>query len=123
MRRDDRDDDPFSDVSDFFREIERMMGGADSGFGDDVHFRVDRMDDVVRVVGDLPGVEKEAIDVQCDGHDVIVGADTDRYEYRERIELPARVDEHSAEAMFNNGVLEITLDCVDGNSGTGIHVD
>ncbi|WP_254829667.1 Hsp20/alpha crystallin family protein [Haloglomus salinum] len=121
MRRDDRDDDPFSDVSDFFREIERMMGGADSGFGDDVHFRVDREDDLVRVVGDLPGVEKEAIDVQCDGHDLIVGADTDRHEYRERIDLPVRVDEHSAEATFNNGVLEITLDPVE--SGTGIDLD
>ncbi|WP_254821255.1 Hsp20/alpha crystallin family protein [Haloglomus halophilum] len=121
MRRDDRDDDPFSDVSDFFREIERMMGGADSGFGDDVHFRVDREDDLVRVVGDLPGVEKEAIDVQCDGHDLIVGADTDRHEYRERIDLPVRVDEHSAAATFNNGVLEITLDPVE--SGTGIDLD
>jgi HSP20 family protein len=122
MRRDDRDDDPFSDVSDFFREIERMMGGADAGFGDDVHFRVDREDDVVRVVGDMPGIEKEAIEVQCDGHDLIVGADTDRTEYRERIDLPVRVDEHSAEATFNNGVLEIVLDRVDTGS-TGIDLD
>lgn len=121
MRRDDRDDDPFSDVSDFFREIERMMGGGDSGFGDDVHFRVDREDDLVRVIGDMPGVEKGAIDVQCDGHDLIVGADTDRHEYRERIDLPARVDEHSAEATFNNGVLEIMLEVAD--SGTGIDLD
>jgi HSP20 family protein len=120
MRRDDRDDDPFSDVSDFFREIERMMGG-NSGFGDDVHFRVDREDDLVRVVGDLPGVEKEAIDVQCDGHDLIVGADTDRHEYRERIDLPVRVDEHSAAATFNNGVLEITLERA--GSGTGIDLE
>ncbi|MFB6207675.1 MAG: Hsp20/alpha crystallin family protein [Haloglomus sp.] len=121
MRRDDRDDDPFSDVSDFFREIERMMGGADSGFGDDVHFRVDREDDLVRVVGDLPGLEKEVIDVQCDGHDLIVSAETDRHEYHERIDLPVRVDEHSAEATFNNGVLEIVLERA--GAGTGIDLD
>jgi HSP20 family protein len=119
MRRDDRDDDPFSD---FFREIERMMGDAhDAGFGDDVHFRVDEEPELVRVVGDLPGVEKDAIEVKCDGKHLTVEAHSDHREYRERIDLPTAVDEHSARASFNNGVLEILLDRTDESTGIDLN--
>jgi len=113
MRRDDRDD-PFDDI---FSEIERMMdemtGGVDrgnAGFGSDAHVSIYDADDEVRVVADMPGVAKDDIDIKCDGRHVTISASTDRSDYEERIELPARVDEHSATATFNNGVLEITLD-------------
>jgi HSP20 family protein len=118
MRRDDRDD-PFDD---FFREIERMMeemtgGNVDisaetgsAGFGDDAHFSVHETGDAIRVVGDLPGIEKEDIEVKCDGRTLTVAARSERREYEERLDLPARVDEHTAAASFNNGVLEVTLE-------------
>lgn len=126
MRWDDRDDDPFSDI---FRELERMMDEVaglnsdvnvdtleDGGFGSDAHFSVYEEDDRVRVAGDLPGVRKEDIDVKCDGRYLTVDAATDGTEYRERIQLPTRVDERSARAEFNNGVLEVTLERADGSA-------
>lgn len=123
MRRDDRDD-PFDE---FFREIERMMnsmtrddaglGMDDSGFGSDVHFDIYQDDDQVRVVGDLPGVAKADIDVKCDGEQLTVGAATATTEFEERITLPIRVDEHSAQATFNNGVLEVIFDRADTSTG------
>jgi HSP20 family protein len=116
MRRDDRDD-PFDDI---FSEIERMMeemtGGVDAGgagFGSDAHVSIYETDEAVRVVADMPGVRKEDIEIKCDGRHVTVSASTDVSDYRERIELPARVDEHSASATFNNGVLEIEFDRTD----------
>ncbi|MFC7176733.1 Hsp20/alpha crystallin family protein [Halosegnis marinus] len=123
MRRDDRDD-PFDD---FFREIERMMeemtGGnvdisaeADAGFGDDAHFSVQTADDAVRVVGDLPGIDKDGLDVKCDGRTLTVVARSERREYEERLDLPAPVDEHTAAASFNNGVLEVTLERADDSA-------
>ena len=125
MRRDDRDDDPFSD---FFRELERMMdemtGGEvrvdETGFGADAHFSVYEEDGRLRVVGDLPGVGKEDIDIKCDGRRLTVAARTDRRDYEERIDLPARVDEHSARATFNNGVLEVTLELADGSKNISL---
>ena len=69
MRRDDRDD-PFDDI---FSEIERMMeemtGGVagDAGFGGDAHVSVYETDERVRVVADMPGVDKDDIDIKCDG--------------------------------------------------------
>ncbi|WP_255198684.1 Hsp20/alpha crystallin family protein [Halorarius litoreus] len=121
MRRDDRDD-PFDD---FFREIERMMedmtGGnvdisADAGFGDEAHFSIQETDEFVRVIGDLPGIERDGIDIKCDGRSLTIGAHSERREYEERLKLPTRVDEHTASASFNNGVLEVTLERADGSA-------
>ena len=116
MRRDDRDD----TIDDIFSEIERMMeemtggvGSGDAGFGSDAHVSIYETEDRLRVVADMPGARKDDIGIKCDGRHITVSASTDVSDYKERIELPARVDEHSASATFNNGVLEITFDRAD----------
>ncbi len=113
MHRDDRDD-PFDDI---FREIERMMEEMTGGdvsvgadFGGDAHLRIDETDDVVRVVGDFPGVERDDVAVKCDGRTLTVAASTGHREFEERLTLPASVDAESASASFNNGVLVIDLE-------------
>ncbi|WP_336035180.1 Hsp20/alpha crystallin family protein [Halobacterium yunchengense] len=116
MRRDDRDD-PFDDI---FREIERMMddmmdGAAgleddQTGFGTDTHVDVHETDDELRVIADLPGVEKDDISVQCDGETVTISAHSDAREYDERVSLPGTVDPRSGSASYNNGILEITFE-------------
>jgi HSP20 family protein len=124
MRRNNRDDDPFSD---FFRELERMMeemsgNGVtmdETGFGTDAHFSIYEEPEALRVVGDLPGLSKEDIEIKCDGSRVTIAAGTDRQSYEERIELPGHVDEHSARATFKNGILEVELDRTDSSQ----HVD
>jgi len=122
---DDRDDhDPIDDI---LNEIERVMnemmgedvhvdrGGA-AGFGSDLHVDVYEEDDHLRVVADIPGVEKDAIDLKCDGEVLTISASSDRRDYEERIRLPVRVEEHSASATYNNGVLEVTFDRANGSA-------
>lgn len=124
----DRDDrDPFDDI---FRELSRMMdemigaeaginvqsAGGDAGFGDDVHITTQTDDDQVYVVADLPGVDKDAIDIKCDGRTLTIAAATARREYEERLRLPAPVDEHSASATFKNGILEVTFERADSSA-------
>ena len=125
MRRDDRND-PFDD---FFRELERMMndvmgaggdvhfeqgggptGGTGGTSGTDVHLDVQETDEVVRLVADLPGVEKDSIDLKCDGTVLTIDASSDHQDFHERIRLPATVDEHSADASYNNGILEVSFE-------------
>jgi len=114
MDRDDRDD-PFGD---FFEEIERMMnemantglGTEDAGFGSETHVDAYASEDTVRLVADLPAVSKDQLSLQCDGEALTISAASDRREYDETVELPATVDEHSADATFNNGVLEVAFD-------------
>jgi len=116
-----RDDDPFDDI---FRQLERLMdtmmgarGDIDFGAGvGDTHVDVHETDEEVRVVADLPGVAKEDISLQCDGEVLTISAATDAREYDERIRLPASVNEHTASATYNNGVLEVVLEKADSAS-------
>ena len=114
--RDDRDD-PFDD---FFEGIERMMdemtGDDAAGFTSETHVDVYDEGAELLVVADLPGVPKEAVELKCDGEVLTVSASGERREYDERIRLPARVDEHSASATFNNGILQATFRKVDDSA-------
>ena len=124
MDRDDRDD-PFGD---FFAEIERMMNemanGApadeDAGFGSETHVDAYTSEDSVRLVADLPAVSKDELSLQCDGEALTISAVSDRREYDETVELPAPVDEHSADATFNNGVLEVSFDRDDDSASIDV---
>lgn len=132
-----RDDDPFDD---FFDEIERMMNemfGESAEFhfqhnsgvgparrqdrrgseaGHDIHLDIHETEGELRVVADIPGVEKEDIELKCDGTTLTLDADGGDRHYSERIDLPARVDEHAASATYNNGVLEVVLDRADDSA-------
>ncbi len=130
MKDDDRDD-PFDE---FFEEIERMMnqmmgGNAEFRFepggnpgptaeSHDVHLDVHETDEQIRVVADIPGVEKDDIELTCDGETLRLQAAGGDREYNERIPLPGPVDEHSASATYNNGVLEVTLERREDDSTT-----
>lgn len=127
MNRDDRDD-PFDD---FFQELERMMNemmngefdmhverhdDGDPNMASDIHLDIYEEDDQLRVVADLPGVDKDAINLKCDGEQVTIDATGDHREYHERVSLPARVDEHSANATYNNGILEVVFERADSSA-------
>lgn len=114
MRRDPND--PFDDI---FREIERMMedmmglsqgGRVPEESEESIHVDIHEYDDTITVIADVPGLTKEDIDLQCDGRFLSIEASTETREYNERIQLPGTVDEHSANATYNNGVLEISFD-------------
>jgi len=65
--------------------------------------------DRVTIIAELPGVNKEKIDLRVvDNKLIIKASDTNRKYYKE-IELPAEVDISTAKAKYNNGVLEIVV--------------
>jgi HSP20 family protein len=112
--------------------FERFGEGGDAnpfagfeGF-DDASTHVDVLDegDVVRVVADLPGVEKDDIRVAVSGDELKIQASNEDREYDERVNLSAIVDEDSGEATYNNGVLEITFEKVeDGENDKEIEIE
>lgn len=123
MRRDP--DDPFDDL---FREIERLMsdvmgarGDVDVDAGTDTHVDVHEYDDRLTVIADLPGVEKEDIDVTCDGRTLAIRATGETARYAERVRLPAAVDETSASATYNNGVLEVQFARADDSADIDVN--
>jgi len=120
-----RDDDPFDDI---FRQLERLMdtmmgarGDIDFGAGvGDTHVDVHEYDDRIAVIADLHGVEKEDIDLQCTGRTLSIHADGPATRYAERVPLPVPVDETSASATYNNGVLEVKIERADDSANIDV---
>ncbi|MEM3397417.1 MAG: archaeal heat shock protein Hsp20 [Thermoplasmata archaeon] len=65
--------------------------------------------DSFSVTLEVPGVEKEDIDLTVADRVLIVRVDSSNRKYSKEIELPHDVDEKSAKASFKNGVLDITF--------------
>lgn len=65
--------------------------------------------DVVSIVIELPGVDKE--DIQLEGTDstMTVTVDTEKRKFKKTVPIPVPVDPDSAKAEYNNGILEVTL--------------
>ncbi|RXK48007.1 Hsp20/alpha crystallin family protein [Halorientalis pallida] len=106
MRRNpDDDEDPFGDL---FGEINDMLAGktGEETEAVDVH----EYDDELRVVADIPDASEEEIEIQCDGRILAIRVARDPRPVVERLDLPAYVDDQSAQMSFNNGILEVTLD-------------
>ncbi len=66
-------------------------------------------DDMVKVVAELPGVEKSDIALQCDGRNLTIKVETDRRRYYKDLELSVEVDPDTSKATYKNGVLELVL--------------
>jgi len=78
--------------------------------------------DKVMVTVDIPGVEKEDIDLNVRDNILIVSVEGKR-RYKKRIQLPAKVDPQGADATYNNGVLEVELEKITEEMGQSIEID
>lgn len=66
--------------------------------------------DKITIYVELPGVEKDKIDVSATEREVIVRASDGNRKYYKEIPLPVEVDPSTARAQYKNGVLEIKID-------------
>jgi HSP20 family protein len=69
-------------------------------------------DKAVQIVAEMPGIEKEDVELSAEGRDLEIRASRGDRRYHEFVELPADVDIDSAKASYKNGVLDITLNKV-----------
>jgi HSP20 family protein len=65
--------------------------------------------DHVTVTAELPGVEKEDVQVWVTPDQLTLRVDTPERKYHKVVQLPARVREDSTEATFKNGVLDVSI--------------
>lgn len=66
-------------------------------------------DGSVKIIAELPGVEKNDIAVQSEGKSLTISVDNPRRKYFKELDLPTEIDPESARASYKNGVLEVTL--------------
>jgi HSP20 family protein len=63
----------------------------------------------VAIVAELPGVEKNDINLETDENHLKISVDTPERKYHKELTLPTKVDPKSAQASYKNGVLEVRL--------------
>lgn len=66
-------------------------------------------DGEVRVIVELPGVEKKDIKLSGTENKLTISVDTPERKYFKEVELPTKVDSKKATSKYKNGVLDITV--------------
>jgi HSP20 family protein len=118
--------DPLTDVDDLFRNLNlRPLLRDFETMPPEIRMDVREDDTSYRVIVDMPGVNKDDIEVSVEGNQVTIQGETKRQEERKTdkeihseryvgkcfraFTLPREVDSEKCEASYDNGVLTLTL--------------
>ena len=74
---------------------------------------VDEKDRVVKLIAEMPGVEKSDLKIVVENKTVDLLAQHDNKKYHVKVPLQHKVDEDSAKASYKNGVLQIVFKLVE----------
>ncbi len=78
----------------------------------------------VRVIAEMPGVNKGDINVTVNERSLVISVDREDRKYYKELELPGVVDPKGAKSAYNNGILEVTIPLKSpGASGVRLKVD
>jgi len=81
-------------------------------------------DDDVAVTVEIPGVEKNDIDLDVQTDDLEIKVDTPQRKYHKRLNLPCDVIPKTTKATYKNGILDIVIKRKEKKKpGEGYHVD
>ncbi|MCW4029846.1 MAG: Hsp20/alpha crystallin family protein [Candidatus Bathyarchaeota archaeon] len=78
---------------------------------------------VVRVVVELPGVEKTDIKLHGTEDSLEISVDTSQYKYYKEVQLPTKVRVKEATSTYKNGVLEVVLPKAEPSKPRGEPID
>jgi HSP20 family protein len=73
---------------------------------------VNEKEKVVKLVAEMPGVEKTDVKIVVDNKIVNLSAEHGEKKYHAKIPLQHKVDENSAKATYKNGILELAFKLV-----------
>jgi len=74
---------------------------------------VDEKEKVVKLIAEMPGVEKADVKIVVEDKIVDLSAEHDEKKYHVKVPLKHKVDENSAKASYKNGILEIVFKLVE----------
>jgi len=70
---------------------------------------VDEKEKVVKLIAEMPGVEKNDVKIVVDGNLVNIDAEHGEKKYHVKVPIKHKVDEDSVKASYKNGILELTF--------------
>ena len=74
---------------------------------------VDEKEKVVKLIAEMPGVEKIDVKIVVEDKIVDISAEHDKKKYHVKVSLQHKVDENSAKASYKNGILQIVFKLVE----------
>ena len=83
---------------------------------------IDEEDQII-VLAELPGVDKEEIQLYVDEHMLTIKVDTPERRYHKELGLPGEIDASSSKSTYRNGVLETVLKKKRSNASTRINIE
>ncbi len=77
----------------------------------------------VKLVAEIPGVEKKDISVTLEGREVVIKTTRDDKSYDAKVSIKQRVSPDSATASYRNGILEIVFNVDNRTRGKTVRVN
>ncbi len=77
----------------------------------------------VRIIAEIPGVEKDRIKLRVQGKKLFIKASNEKRKYYKEVDLPAEVNIKEAKATYRNGVLEVEIPKKETEGGFEIKVE
>ena len=74
---------------------------------------LDKENNTLKLVAEMPGVEKSDIDVSVEEKSVTIKTKNESRKYEAHVPIKYKINENSAKARYTNGILELTFKLVD----------
>ncbi|MCV0410697.1 archaeal heat shock protein Hsp20 [Nitrosopumilus sp.] len=84
---------------------------------------VDEKEKVVKLIAEMPGVEKTDVKVVVENKIVELSAEHDKKKYHVKVPVQQKIDENSAKASYKNGVLQIVFKLIEEEKPKGKTVE
>ena len=80
-------------------------------------------EDTVSITAEMPGVEKDDIDLRVTPNRLVIQVGREDRPYYKDVDLPAAVDPDSVKATYRNGILDVTLQKAETESGKRVSIE
>jgi len=84
---------------------------------------VDEKEKLVKLVAEMPGVEKTDVKILVQDKSVDISAEHDEKKYHVKVPIKHKVDENSAKASYKNGILELVFKLIEDEKPKGKKVE
>ena len=84
---------------------------------------VDEKEKLVRLIAEMPGVEKSDVEILVQDKLVDISAEHGEKKYHVQVPIKNKVDENSAKASYKNGILEIVFNLIEEEKPKGKRVE
>ncbi|MFB5612586.1 MAG: archaeal heat shock protein Hsp20 [Nitrosarchaeum sp.] len=84
---------------------------------------VDEKEKLVKLVAEMPGVEKSDVKILVQDKVVDISAEHDKKKYHVKVPIKYKVDENSAKASYKNGILELVFKLIEDEKPKGKKVE